>query len=139
MIVTREMVRQKVVGLLRPTLETGFRTRWPMFPEVDVSVDKTPYVNVDIVYADASQAGMGPEGKDRMYGTIVVEFNFKQGDIAAIPLVNNALDSVHRLLSRKDTMYPVRTGVTKQVSPSSFVDGWDREGLVTPFWFDTSI
>lgn len=142
MRVNREQVREKVVEAVVAALapiDADFRVRWPGDGPADVSVNKSPYANVDLVYQDGVDVGLGPEADSRLLGTIVVEFCYKQGDAEGMRKVNTLIDYVMRALTSNDSMFPVRTYATRQVTPASGAqEGWNREGLVTPFWFDTS-
>lgn len=142
MIVTREDVRKKIVTALKAVMDTDFpavRVQWPGSAPVDVSTDKSAYVNLKLIYMDGDDVGIGPDAPTRMMGTIQLECCYKEGDGQGLITVNNLLDAATRLFTSNDMMYPVRTYSTRQVSPPNGPrEGWQEEGLVTPFWFDTS-
>ena len=142
MKVSREDVRQTVVKTLTAALiraGSKLRVRWPGFGLIDVSVNKEPYINVEIIYHDGVAVGLGPNADLRKLGTLVVEINFKEGEPKDLIIANNLLDELTTTLTSTDAMYPLRTNATSHVTPPIGVQqGWLREGLVTPFWFDTS-
>ncbi len=115
------------------------RACYPGTQPVDISMDKSAYLNVDIIYMDGWAAGLGPYSKLRRTGTIVLEFNYKEGQAADYQLGNNIIDALSNAISDTDVMYPVRTFAGRPVSPTTGAQqGWKRESLVTPFWYDTS-
>lgn len=142
MKVQREEIRQAVIGELKTIVEANdptFRVKWPGFAAIDVSEDKTPYANVRIVYTDGMDVGLGPDADSRYLGTIVVELCYKEGDSEGMLRVNSLLDKLARGLTSNDNMFPLRTYAARQVTPPNGASqGWEEEGLVTPFWFDTS-
>lgn len=141
MKVTREEIRKKVVATLTPQLLqlNKARIKYPLMPEVDVSIDKSIFVNIDLVYSDGWAAEIGGDANVRKSGTLVVEVNFKQGDIPAIKKANEILDAVEPVISNTDSLTPLRTFAAAQVSPTSgAVQGFLREALVVPFWYDSS-
>lgn len=141
MKVTREDVRQKVVahlqGILLPDWPES-RLRWPLCAAIDTSVDKSPYINVDLVYQDGMSVGTGPAPQRRL-GILVIEVNFKEGEPKDGIKANNVLDKLASAVTDTDAMSPLRTYASKFVSPKNGAEsGWQREGLVTPFFYDTS-
>lgn len=144
MIVTREDIRVKVVSTIKAALEAEFpdiasRTRWPGFPRIDVTENKKPYMNVAIVYLDAEKAGIGKEAPTRNMGMIQLECCYKEGDREGLLTVNALIDRMQKLLGATDDMFPLRTYEARNVSPRNGPqEGWQEEGLVTPFWFDSS-
>lgn len=141
MNVTKEMARQKVVQRIQQALSsvTGVRVRYPGMPRVDVSLNKTPFLNVDMVYTSGWAVGIGVDADIRALGTIVTEFNFKEGDSEGYKKCEQVLDLLFKNLSSTDDMFPVRTYVSSPFTPKDSVDmGWQRDSLVTPFWYDTS-
>lgn len=141
MIVSRELARQKVAQRIQQALSgvTGFRIRYPGQPEIDVSLDKTPFMNVDLMFTNGWAVGLGSDSDVRAVGSLVTEFNFKDGDVNAYKLCETVLDKLNLALSNTDDMYPVRTYAASPVTPRDGVKlGWRRDSLVTPFWYDTS-
>lgn len=141
MKVSREQARQAVVKRIQTLLPVDWpedRIRWPGQGPIDTAITKTPYINVDMVYNDGISVGMGPSPQRRI-GTLVVEVNFKEGEPKDLIKANNVLDAISFGITDTDAMKPVRTFASKFVSPKNGVEsGWMREGLVTPFYFDTS-
>lgn len=137
-----EDARQQLVDRLQPALDAAHgqvRVKWPGCPKVDFSVDKSLFINVDLIYDDGVPVGLGPQAPKRRIGNIVTEVNYKEGEPKDHILCNNIIDLLDSLLSDTDDMYPVRTYTAARVSPPNGVaSGWTREGLVTPFFFDTS-
>ena len=140
-MVTREEIRKTIARVLTPQL-IGLdisRIRYPGMLPIDVSVDKSLYVNIDIIYIDGWTSELGSK-ITRKSGTIVFEVNYKQGNIEDIKLTNRILDTVEPSLSNTDSLMPLRTLASKQVSSTRGAEeGFMREALVTPFWYDSSI
>ena len=136
--VTREDARQALVRALQPAL-TGVRVQYPNMPKVDISVDKTPYVTVHLIYIDGEATGIGSTANQRYSGSIVVQVHFKKHDPTTATTVNNLLDGIQSVISNTDIHKPLRTYGTKPKSGESEEEGWAVEGLVTPFWYDTSM
>lgn len=142
MKVSREQVRKKVVETVQSALlDGGFtvRVRWPGYGPMDVSTNKSLYVSVTLVYDDGSPVGLGPDSQMRRYGNLVIEAHYKEGEIADHKKANDIIDWLSSAVSDTDNMFPLRTYTSRPVSPpNGEQQGWMREGLVTPFWYDTS-
>ena len=142
MKVTKEDVRKLIVEKVKLVIDTSFtdlRVCWPGFSPVDVSEDKSPYVNLRILYVDAESVGIGPDTDDRNYGVIQLECCYKEGDTTGMVTINNFIDAVAKELSDTDDMFPVRTYTSRPVTQASGPQaGWCEEGLSTPFWYDSS-
>ena len=142
MKVDREEVRKALVAKVKALCDVDFpllRVSWPGFAKVDVSQDKTPYMNVRLIYMDGDDVGIGPDVDLRNMGTIQLECCYKEGDLVGMVTVNNLIDKLLPLLSSNDSMYPVRTYPARQVTPPNGPEsGWSEEGVVVPFWYDSS-
>lgn len=138
MTVTREQVRQKIVAEVKTVVEAqDLRFQAPGLPPVDVSNNKNLYVRLEIIYLDGTAVGLGVNVKDRLYGTILTEVNYKEGAHQDLVKANTFLDAMQVAISNQDIMYPVRTYSSRQHSPQEgYQSGWIREALITPFWYD---
>lgn len=139
-MITREAVRKALVRALRPHLADVPDTRkcYPGQPKVDISVDKSLHVNVELVYVDGWAAELGDESNLRLVGTIVVEVVYKSGNAEEEKKANNILDRLLPVLSNSDKNPPLRTYASRYASPPGGpAQGLKREALITPFWYDT--
>lgn len=137
-----EDARKQIVDRVEKALavnHSNVRVKWPGPAKVDIAQVKSVYIDIDIVYQSGDPVGLGPTAPKRRIGTIVADINYKDGDPKAYILSNELMDVLDSALSDTDAMYPVRTYTSSPVTPPGGVSqGWVRQGLVTPFFFDTS-
>ena len=136
-IVTREMVRQKLVEKIEE-----LRLLWTKFPvvveydnaiAVNQSTQKNPYLCVSMVYQDGYQTSLSYNPGDRVLGTIVIEAKVKEGSGTA--QANDLLEHFYRGVHMTDRLTPLRT-MAARFSSAPAKSGWVSQAALIPFWFD---
>lgn len=141
MKVTRETVRKLAVGKIAEVLapyKDVLRIRYPGQGPMDVTLNKSGYLSVELIYLDGWSLGLGPDVGLRKVGSIKLVSHYKEGNPKDLQISNEVLDILDSELSATDKLFPLRLGpgefVTSKDNPES---GWIGEHLIIPFRYDT--
>ena len=122
-------------------LNTGYGAAYSSEPieyenrkKVDRSAQVTPFLGIEIHYADGEMVGIGADVPRRYHGAAYLVVYTKAGAGAAIGTVR---------LSYLDTLFAAKQfGGVNTLAPKPLpmpdLDGWHRHCLRIPFYFDTT-
>lgn len=136
MIVTLNDIREKIVTAVEAA-KVAYGTvtiEYHHLLSVNLDTQSDPFLAVRIMLFDGHQINLGPNGGNRLMGTIILEAKYKKGSGSKV--ANTILEHFYRKIHMTDAHYPVRTQAAR-ASSRSLEKGWLAEAAIIPFWCDS--
>lgn len=116
-----------------PTLHADVPIRYENTATVDLATQETPFIGVTTRYVKSEQVSLGDNPTYRYQGYIYLDVYVKE--LTGTQIALTLLDDLTQLFRSK-----VINGVhTRTPMPAAGLvkDGWMRQSMNVPFWFDT--